>query len=121
MNAEELNAIKARLETITPGEWRAFNYSAFEDDSIVPPDNAWWLDGPLFVGYDIYQLFSQTDADFIAHAPADVRALLDQHDADTARIEALEAALRDIRELSDQSIVIKAIDRALNGSVKFED
>lgn len=87
--------IRARLAAITPGPWRAFNYCEFEDDSIMPPDDAWWLDGPEFVSYDEFSLFKETDAAFIAHAPDDVRALL-------ARVAELEAALRTIAESGDR-------------------
>lgn len=92
MSAEQIAEIRVRLGAITPGAWRKFNYAEFEDDSL-PPENAWWLDGPAFVPYDVYSLFKQEDAEFIAHAPDDLRALLDQHDADQQRIAALESAL----------------------------
>jgi BMFP domain-containing protein YqiC len=85
LNEKRIKEIKARLNGATPGEWKAFNYAEFEDESL-PPEDSWWLEGPNFVTYDVYSLFNEADAKFIAHAPADIRALV-------ARISALEAAL----------------------------
>lgn len=65
MTEKELNAIRARLVAATPGPWTV-------DDSISS------------LGYDIDEVpcgvrkafDRREDADFIAHAPADIAALL---------------------------------------------
>jgi len=87
--------IRARLAEITLGEWRAFNYAEFEDGSL-PPEDSWWLEGPAFVDYDVYSLFHQGDAEFIAHAPEDMRALLDHINQQQQCITELQAALERI-------------------------
>ena len=83
------------MADITPGSWEAFNYGEWESDT--PDDNAFWLNGPEFVEYDVYSLFSESDAKFIAAAPDIVRSLL-------AEVERLQRELeRDAQRRMDAS------------------
>jgi hypothetical protein len=86
MDEEELNAIEALLDTITPGEWRAYNRNCdgIEDD---------------FLGWDVEGIPSAmrgafakgADAQFVARAPTNIRRLL-------AEVERLRAALAAMKE-----------------------
>ena len=70
MKQQELDAIRARLDNLG-GKWEL-------------RDNILILGG--------------SHKDLAVHAPADLRALLDQHDADQARIAVLESALQELRD-----------------------
>jgi hypothetical protein len=84
-----IDAIRARLDAITPGKWTCLNRSAdgIDDD---------------FLGFDVEgppeamrgQFAHRADATFIAHAPDDMRTLLDALAAAEARVAALEDGLR---------------------------
>ena len=85
MTKEQLDAIRARLDAATPGPWRlespfpAIYIAAGERDYIAelmgPWDDARW------------EQRWKVDAELIAHAPTDLRALLDE-------VEALQAEVR---------------------------
>ena len=87
MNTDELNAIRARVASITPGEWAEYTES-----------NGWfgiiWQNGndPRNSGVVGYDFLEERDAVFIAHAPADIRALLDY----VAQLEAVAHGLMDV-------------------------
>jgi hypothetical protein len=75
------------LGKITPGEWKPFDYEEFEGEGITPEGlRGYWLDGPAFIQYDVYSLFTEADAEFIAAAPEIVRQQAE-------RVEALEAVI----------------------------
>ncbi|MEG0470753.1 MAG: hypothetical protein RR588_00305 [Solibacillus sp.] len=84
MNAEQLQAIKERVEKATPGPW-AFDKGKKERmdrrpaviEVFVQEENEWFISG------DISDL---KDAEFIAHAREDVPALI-------AEVERLKKAL----------------------------
>jgi hypothetical protein len=63
MTDEELTGIEARANAATPGPWEAQHSY----------DDCWWLGGPEANGPD---MLPQGDAEFIAHARADVPALV---------------------------------------------
>ena len=76
---ERLDEIRARLAAIAPGEWRVVkfppvngirNWHVHDNEGRTIADTGWEA-APN----------SDTDADFIAHAPADIRYLLDLLDA----------------------------------------
>jgi hypothetical protein len=86
---KHLNAIRARLDAITPGDWTA---RIDTDGSLIvttddPKTSAviWCGDIETSTGRD------HSNHEFIAHAPEDLRALLD-------RVDTLEAALRRLDE-----------------------
>ena len=78
---ERLAAMRARCEVATPGPWVAVSRSSDEqdDDYFL----GWEIDGPR----DAYrgQFARRADAEFIAHARADVPALLAVVEAAVAR------------------------------------
>ena len=97
-----LQAIQKRLENATPGPWRIWQNPYNADDVAV--ETAWCHfgiegDTELITDY----LPTDADAEFIAHAPEDIAALL-------AEVERLRARIEKVRELH------KPID-ALNTSV----
>jgi len=74
----DFEAIKGRLEAATPGPWHV--QEELEDfQEGEPPFTVWRgiysAAGGLNKG-DEYEVFEIADADFIAHAPADISALL---------------------------------------------
>lgn len=98
MNAEQLQAIKARREAITPGVWgtvRANNdVRIWRDDCIVAifPDNM-----PYYTtAHNAY-----ADAEFCAAAPTDIDALLAEVAWLTAEVARLYEAGKDMQEQRD--------------------
>jgi len=75
-------AMEARLAAITPGEWFASPYCG--KWCVRPADN---------LGMEICDTGagkgSEEDAEFIAHAPADVRALLEENARLSASLDAI--------------------------------
>jgi hypothetical protein len=69
MTDEELQAIEARLNAATPGEWK-------NDD----PRRIRHAEPNIWAGEkeiaDVFDNYGYNDSDFIAAAPADIRALL---------------------------------------------
>jgi len=96
----KIDDIRARLEAVTPGEWRAFDHEEAEFYEIAPNERvgAWWLEGPAMVEYGDYSCFARNDAEFIAHAPGDMRLLL-------ARIADLEEALAGLRSVTNMKLL----------------
>lgn len=85
----DLKAIKDRRAAISPGTWSAFDYEE-EEDSGLPPDEklgAWWIEGPQFIGYDVFSLFTKQDAVFIVNTPDDIDTLVKRVDGDAIIIE----------------------------------
>lgn len=72
----DLDAIRARLHAITPGRWVRHGADVHAADEPTP----------LLRGRDgdpDVRAQSDADAEFVAHAPADLAALLDALDART--------------------------------------
>lgn len=84
------SGIRARLAAATPGPWSTEpsppDWPGREGSVVVTPD------GDLGGDY-----LDEADADLIAHAPADLAALL-------AELDAKDAALARVRELADEAI-----------------
>lgn len=95
MDAEQLQAIRERVEAATPGEWTAENWDA--EEGFRPEDdefeNAWYVRGMKIIVCGDNGFYTEEDATFIAYAPDDIRALLDAHDALMAENTRLRAAL----------------------------
>ena len=66
----DLQAIEARLEAATPGPWSRSGYDVGQ--VVYGPGGQPDLIGPISTNSDI------EDAEFIAHAPEDIRALIDE-------------------------------------------
>lgn len=69
----DLDAIRARLDAITPGEWRSQYDKVWNDRflRVIVEDNPYGF--PAIITASIP---SVADAEFIAHAPSDIRALV---------------------------------------------
>lgn len=71
MNTADIEAIEERLRAATPGPWHG-DHGEFGCVSIG--DLGWVAPGPLEYGVDSEQ--GKADAELVAHAPADIAALL---------------------------------------------
>lgn len=81
--------IEARLAAATPGDWEAFT-----DVSEVWKGAEWLIsstmdDGAVYLITDWGSGLRGPDAEFIAHAPEDIRALLDEVKRLQAQIDAV--------------------------------
>ncbi len=88
MTPDQLSAIRARLDAVTPGNWKRFGVVVSTDLD---------LPQPLVVeacSEDRTQ--AENDVEFIAHAPTDLRALLDE-------VERLTAEREILHELADRA------------------
>lgn len=85
MNEEQLQAIEERANKATPGPWME-----------VAESGEWWLSGPepthFVMSTNASEDILQADIDFIAHARADVPALI-------AEVRSLRAKLAAAREV----------------------
>jgi hypothetical protein len=76
----DLDAIRARLLNATDGPWaiwpdlRPEGLITIGDATGVIPEGEMWTDGP---SNTVAHVYTDEDADFIVHAPEDIRALLD--------------------------------------------
>ena len=68
-----LDEIEARLDAATPGPWRRGDYSSEPVLSGIWSDN-----GLVLVARTCFAPASDTNADLIANAPTDMRAMLDE-------------------------------------------
>jgi hypothetical protein len=74
MTPDQLSAIRARLDAATPGPWDAGTATCCPDMG--------WVDGPKgavcpqFTATKVTHSLDANDADLIANAPTDLRALL---------------------------------------------
>lgn len=75
----DADAVRARLDKITPGPWRV----SYDGD-------VWFDDGNEEMGI-IAQHLAPTDATFIARAPGDLRAALDEIERLNTRNQRLQA------------------------------
>ena len=85
----EIQEIEARLSAATPGPWSRSGYDVGQ--VVYGPGGQPDLIGPISTNSDI------EDAEFIAHAPEDIRALLDE-------VKAVKAAVQrhpDVLECSE--------------------
>jgi hypothetical protein len=84
VNKTEIEAIKARYEAATPGEWEAYNRGLKHDfDVRVFGDDDNEIDITGWYGKGMFGRFA--DADFVAHAHQDIPALV----AEVERLQAL--------------------------------
>ena len=87
MTKDQLSAIRARLDAATPGPWEA-------GTACCCPDMG-WVDGPKgavcpqFTATKVTHSLDANDAELIANAPTDLRALLDEVERLKAREESL--------------------------------
>lgn len=126
LTPEALAAIRARLEPITPGPWRAMSAGncTMEDGRLAAIAEVEGLPrpwNPVWVGWmsakNYFKTFLRTaDAEFIAHAPADLRALLAQVEALQQRAEATETDEARAVRLVRQTEVIDAKVRQRYGA-----
>lgn len=65
----DLKAIRARLDAATPGPWKHENKG--QDHRVITPTGRQWN-----IGDAIYHA-EDRDAEFIAHAPTDIAALIE--------------------------------------------
>jgi hypothetical protein len=76
MTKEQFDAIRARLDAATPGPWEAGTAACCPDMG--------WVDGPKgavcpqFTATKVTHSLDANDAELIANAPIDLRALLDE-------------------------------------------
>ena len=82
----DLQAIEARLAAATPGPWSRSGYDVGQ--VVYGPGGQPDLIGPISTNSDI------EDAEFIAHAPKDIRALL----AEVGRLSGLLDVVKKIHE-----------------------
>ena len=85
LSAEREREIRARLTVITPGPWHGEHAPGLHDCAIIG-DDGWITPGPSGPEYGVDSMQGRADAEFIAHAPADVATLL-------AEVERLRAEL----------------------------
>ncbi len=89
MTPEQLLAIRERLDAATPGPWEAGTASCCPDMG--------WVEGPKgavcpqFTATKVTHSLDANDAELIANAPTDLRALLDEVERLTAERDALLA------------------------------
>lgn len=84
----DISAIRARLEAATPGPWK-FIADRYNPGSIIL--SHWESDGAPLIPDD--------DIPFIANAPTDVKALLDEVTSLEAKVKELEEYKRKYEEL----------------------
>lgn len=97
MTKQELEAIKARADAATPGPWDFVHVYYGEDTILCVHENgtttaianAHTVDG---------EFNGEINAEFIAHARADIPTLVAEVERQTAYIARLEARLRDLLE-----------------------
>jgi hypothetical protein len=82
----DLDPIRKRLEAATPGEWSAYTPKGCPDGWLSI--NAMWAAGPI----DPAGLCPE-DAQFIAHAPADIAALLGEVERLRIKLDALNPTI----------------------------
>lgn len=76
MTPDQLSAIRERLDAATPGPWEAGTAACCPDMG--------WVDGPKgavcpqFTATKVTHSLDANDAELIANAPTDLRALLDE-------------------------------------------
>ena len=103
-------AIRARLEAATQGPWTATTYEATMNDRSEYRFGA--TDRPQ----SFRAVMRYADADLISHAPADLRALLDENEQLAAKIARVEALIE--RAETDPNISVEQLRDALGGSEK---
>lgn len=87
MNSEQRAEIEARLAAATPGPWQAFTFTPGPHPVVVRLEDS---DGDVEYP-EIGRFHGKANALLAAHAPADIRALLD-------RVQELETIVRVARQ-----------------------
>jgi len=91
----DLDAIKARLSNITPGDWYQGVYP--DGDPIDGPTGEYRPNSNILCeGEEIARAECTTDAAFIAHAPTDIAALI-------AEVEALRSEALTMRQWAEEA------------------
>ena len=107
MTPEQLAEIRARLDAATPGPWdhahrrqpdNMYITQVFCVGSAVPIADMKWVPRPAING--VIGTYREANAALIAHAPSDLRALLDEVDRLTAERDRLAEALRPFAALA---------------------
>ncbi len=102
LTPDELAAIEARANAATPGLWLA--YCPFEGDDEVPAE--WHVPAALSVATPDYDAMNEADAQFVAHARADIPALIHH-------IRALEAELATVRKAAAEAVEAGFVEGAV--------
>lgn len=101
---EELAEIEARANAATPGPWEQTDGNIWIDTrEMVCCGRGYYGccgDPDILGGQEIFAQSNPTDANFIAHARADIPALLASHKAQAAEIERLTRERDELRSLS---------------------
>jgi hypothetical protein len=104
MTNQEIESIQQRLDAATPGPWKAIKYYKNQLANGAGPD--WGLEG----------VRSFEDADLCAHAPTDLRALLDEVERLNSKVKKLEEELA----ITERRMRWDAIDRRSDRIVDFK-
>ena len=100
LTEEQLCEIEAELNAATPGPWE-WSYHPHRHDDVIALE---MVHKPFDVllctsdGEDTFGEISQPDADFIAHAPTHIGALLESHRELQAQLAAWKNALNGLTE-----------------------
>jgi hypothetical protein len=112
MNEEERAAIRARMKAITPGEWHIPSHRRFPEFGYDVATNHPRTD---LHGDRGLMLRTQADAAFIAHAPADIRALLAENTALRAVLRELVTWIEGVQFVSSElAAILDSADTVLN-------
>ncbi len=104
MTPDQLSAIRERLDAATPGPWEAGTAACCPDMG--------WVDGPKgavcpqFTATKVTHSLDANDAELIANAPTDLRALLDEVERLTKREDELVKAGLDLM-VANKDLTIK--------------
>jgi len=118
--APDTRAIRQRLEKITPGEWEAHSGYLVRScigDTCVPIVE---MRAPYRKRVGLVRSYREEccNLDFIAHAPADIAALLDLQERTAT---ALKSAYEDNTLLSEQIVALHAENSRLRSLAKKGD
>ena len=116
MMDDELKAIGARLEAATPGPWKELPKFKDRFSAIVSPAG----DAELGTWMVADTIRWSNDADLIAHAPIDIRALLDEVERLRCEINAVDQVLACRTAIDGIPDRIDKIIHALNTAAKAE-
>lgn len=90
MNTDELTAIRERCDAATPGPWKLGRYTVSGRVQIDQSETAPKVNPLKWQRATICRESRENDATFIAHARADIPALLDEVTRLRAALEAVE-------------------------------
>lgn len=108
--------IRARLDAATPGPWHGPHEGELVCVSLG--EYGWVCSGVQSPEYDVDSEQGMADAEFIAHAPTDIAALLTENDDLRVERDALTAGvnrLKEQRNLAHEALVVR--ERVLKGHI----